>query len=83
MGWSGHEWGWRGAAAFAEIYERVDLIERFYQDPMPEWAAMLGADYVVFGSLERERFGELSSLFNQRFTLVQQIGATRLYRVAN
>jgi YYY domain-containing protein len=81
LGWAGHEWGWRGSTASDDIYRRLNLIDQFYLDPNPELAAELQADYLVLGALEHQRFGELAPLFNRHFSIVQQFGATRLYRV--
>jgi YYY domain-containing protein len=62
LGWAHHERQWRGRIGHALTAERERAIDRLYRATSPEAmrreAADLGVEWVLYGLVERERYGD-------------------------
>ncbi|KKS97733.1 MAG: hypothetical protein UV73_C0005G0010 [Candidatus Gottesmanbacteria bacterium GW2011_GWA2_43_14] len=84
VGWPVHEWLWRGS--YDEAGKRIPEVETLYQTVNTEEAGTIitkyNIDYVFVGSLEREKYPQLSEdKFSQIGRVVFESGATRVYKI--
>ncbi len=88
IGWDAHQVQWRGDTEDnrAEFTRRQDAVDAIYlaEDPAEALAQIdaFDAEYVVLGSLERERYPEAHRIdFDAFLEPVFESGETRVYRV--
>ncbi|MBN1515367.1 hypothetical protein JXA32_02240 [Candidatus Sumerlaeota bacterium] len=82
LGWSNHEMVWRGPGVAEHLEQLKYLIDQLYRIGDVELAGQLGAQYVVFGALEWERYGDAGALaMYDNFQLAHREGKSMLFRV--
>jgi len=85
LGWQGHERQWRGVGYNSAVGLREGDIIDLYSDLRMDKAAFIidnyGIDYIVFGPVERERYGADGELkFIETLEIACENGDTRIYR---
>jgi uncharacterized membrane protein len=86
LGWQGHQAQWRGRGFSAAVGSRLGDVRRIYEslqfDQVGELLAQYEVDYVVYGAVERERYGAAGEQkFLEAYEMVCESGSSRVFRV--
>lgn len=88
LGWPSHQSQWRGEMFSGKVAgSRMELLEKIYAGSSPEESRKvceaLGVEWVVYGALERDQYGQAGLEHLQRFAVGwKSAGASRLFHVS-
>lgn len=86
LGWNGHQSQWRGRGHGAAVGSRAGDVPRIYEalqiDQVSNLITRYEIDYILFGAVERERYGSAGEQkFLEAYDVVCESNSSRVFRV--